>query len=607
MHLLNINQLFKVKKEVLKVSEIIEKKGINKIKDILLETNSINTFIKENDKTPIWDGEIYIYDFDLNRKKFKNDCFLGRIPVQVKGMSVKKFSNSIRVEKKYLKKFAQENGVIYYVVQFCNDEFKIYYNDFLNHKVKAILKDMHKNKSKDILFDEFPNDINKVYNIHKAFLENKKYQIIQNDDLQSIQDVLKVDSNPNFIFDLILPQNISLASIKKCILDQKPYLYYLNNGLRYPLLEQLGKNPEIIDLECRIDYTFCFESDFQPHTLEVIENETGLKGIIIDRIITIERDTGQISFTLPNDLTNVITILSTVEKILSAKKIKVNNNAHYISFFSQKHISESYQEIKDNLEFHKKLLDLLEFLNVRKKIDLSLMTEQGVKSIFYLYDWLILKKPSNLKTNKNYFFKFCICNITILLAAEYINNMLYLFDFFKCEKIKILFDEKQGYVSNYFVLISGYPISNGFQYVDNLNYQGMEKDILNGNKEKWYLNLLGDFALALIDKYDSNHDDENLNLAKKICEYLLKSEDSINTKLNDYQIKYRKNQLTNEEKASIVSIKNSSTNLSVQCGAALILNQFDDFEFYFLKLDKDEQEDFKKYPIYRLYLNYLKK
>ena len=68
--------------------------------------------INSNDKTPIWDGDIYIYDKE--RQGVKN--FLARVPVQVKG-TTNTDDDSYRIDREYIKAYHRDSGCVFFMVQ----------------------------------------------------------------------------------------------------------------------------------------------------------------------------------------------------------------------------------------------------------------------------------------------------------------------------------------------------------------------------------------------------------------------------------------------------------------------------------------------------------
>ena len=69
-------------------------------------------FILMNDKTPIWDGELFIYE---NEKSIVEN-FSARVPLQVKGTTNTK-DDFYRIERKYLEGYKNDGGSLFFLVK----------------------------------------------------------------------------------------------------------------------------------------------------------------------------------------------------------------------------------------------------------------------------------------------------------------------------------------------------------------------------------------------------------------------------------------------------------------------------------------------------------
>lgn len=103
-----------------------EKKALNEIERFFEDSKVVDTFLSRNDKEPMWDGHLYLY----NGKEQKNKSFVGRVAAQVKGKNVKairtdKAEISYPIETTSLRAYLSE-GTVFYVVQLCGEERKIY-------------------------------------------------------------------------------------------------------------------------------------------------------------------------------------------------------------------------------------------------------------------------------------------------------------------------------------------------------------------------------------------------------------------------------------------------------------------------------------------------
>lgn len=121
----------------------IENIAINAINNEICKYDVLVGNIEKNDKTISLDGSIDLYE----TKQLTAESFLGEIPVQVKGKTVKKFSTvSIKhnVKKVDLKNFIQDGkGAIYFVVEVLpSNETKIYYHVFTLDNTNKILENM---------------------------------------------------------------------------------------------------------------------------------------------------------------------------------------------------------------------------------------------------------------------------------------------------------------------------------------------------------------------------------------------------------------------------------------------------------------------------------
>ena len=85
----------------------IEEIAIIKIKEQVLRNNDcLRAFINENDKTPLWDGSIYVYS-DADKT---NEQYEGKIDVQIKGRKVEQYkeNNTYSIKITTLKGFQKE-------------------------------------------------------------------------------------------------------------------------------------------------------------------------------------------------------------------------------------------------------------------------------------------------------------------------------------------------------------------------------------------------------------------------------------------------------------------------------------------------------------------
>lgn len=116
----------------------IEISGVSILQRKIAKFNHLEPFINNNDKTPGWDGEIYLYDKNEKNKEHSNEFFKGKIQVQVKSTEEIR-NNSYTLKRTYLDMFDKDgNGTLLFVVDVTNE--KVYYKNLFPVETKKILK-----------------------------------------------------------------------------------------------------------------------------------------------------------------------------------------------------------------------------------------------------------------------------------------------------------------------------------------------------------------------------------------------------------------------------------------------------------------------------------
>lgn len=138
----------------------IESLAVMAVKESILSTSRLESYIQEKDKEPLWDGYVFIYNSDNH----SNDNFKGKVATQVKGKANKNFSKkeiSYQVEIHELQTYQRDGGIIYFVVYLDDNtkNKKIYYETLLPVKIGLYLDKIKKDNQKkvSIKLTEFPS------------------------------------------------------------------------------------------------------------------------------------------------------------------------------------------------------------------------------------------------------------------------------------------------------------------------------------------------------------------------------------------------------------------------------------------------------------------
>lgn len=124
----------------------IEKFAVTAICQYMMDCKVLVPYIDDNDKTPMWDGDIYIY----KSEEINNDNFKGRYPLQIKGTKITEdfaetTSYSVRIND--LINYSHEGGCAFFVVQERWDEeeettkTQIFHNLLSKDDINFLLKD----------------------------------------------------------------------------------------------------------------------------------------------------------------------------------------------------------------------------------------------------------------------------------------------------------------------------------------------------------------------------------------------------------------------------------------------------------------------------------
>lgn len=117
-----------------------------------------------------------------------------------------------------------------------------------------------------------------------------------------------------------------------------------------------------------------------------------------------------------------------------------------------------------------------------------------------------------------------------------------------------------------------------------------------------------DFLLDLLIEYDKTNDKRLLEVAEAFYKNDSIMNSGISMIINKYQILKRMHYLSIDEKEEIIQLKNKNQEkYDFVCCANLLIDNIAEFEYYFKKLKKGEQEKFIKYPIIKFYSNDISK
>lgn len=152
----------------------IERAAVRVIEEYIDKCPKLEPYITSNDKTPIWDGDIYIFnDVESHTvNKFKN-----RVPLQVKGTENSK-EDCFRIGREYLEGFKADRGCAFFLCQIGEGSHRIFYNLLSLDKITELLQ----TNNKTIVID-----LNVIPTTHQVF-EQEIIQFAEERNKVKIED-----------------------------------------------------------------------------------------------------------------------------------------------------------------------------------------------------------------------------------------------------------------------------------------------------------------------------------------------------------------------------------------------------------------------------------
>ena len=558
----------------------IEKRGINILTGKILECKHMSPFLGQNDKTPGWDGEIYLYE---KNKQYSNEFFKGKIQVQVKSTEKIK-NNSYTLKRTYLDMFDKDgNGTLLFVVDVTNE--KVYYKNLFPVEIKKILKQFKNGQKTKSIKIELAADknINIIDKVCDFFWENSLLQ--RNTECINIENFQKYEEELN-----------NTEKVKIINFNKEEYIYISDNII--------GKYKYVFGDIGDIKKTFSSEQEViigdKTYLLQVRMSSTldKLNEIIIEDTLILKEN--EVIFNLGNkNIKETIIIFEFILNFIKNKKLIIKDGC----VFELNNFPEmDFKYISEIFNFLKALDDKLE--------NYGAVFNNAIKE-FSDRDWKIFNQLVNLEKNANIngntIYSIRINNkLIFILAIKYNDGKIKSYNYFeKFKKIEELSTLKFLLKVNEKIYeYSTYITMNKEQLINalNMNVKTIEGSIIELYTPELYEKYTI-FLLEVLNAYDETRETKWLELAEMIITLIISKQKENNNIdiINKYQILRRKRKLTDKEKNELKNIYDSDDNIMVKASCAILIDNSYDFKFNFEKLNKKEKEEFQKYPIYNLF------
>ncbi|MBR5729091.1 MAG: hypothetical protein IKX61_02625 [Prevotella sp.] len=171
---------------------IIEDKGINTVSEYLSDIGFIKPYLSSNDKTPMWDGSLFVYK---TKEDFNNERFDYRVPVQVKASEfvgdVFPDTTTFSIEVTDLQNYLKDGGLAFFKVLIQGKEKEVYCSFLTKPVIEDIIGTCKGQTIKSISLMKAPQNGNEV-------LENLKRIHILRD--HSLLDLSTLENRSDYKF-----------------------------------------------------------------------------------------------------------------------------------------------------------------------------------------------------------------------------------------------------------------------------------------------------------------------------------------------------------------------------------------------------------------------
>lgn len=570
----------------------IEEIAVLAVKNEIIKYSDLVAYIDSKDKMPIWDGNIFIYKSNSEHKK--NNEFLGKVQVQVKGKKVKKLSNGnskFKIEVDYLRAYQREkNGTLLLVVEIVDyANTKLYYANLLPVDLEEILKKV-KDDQKTVTISIKPikeKSASSFKMICLNFLKNSKLQM--NIEIKNIDELKNIEK---ISFSITGDREY----IEEYLFDNDVYTYGIESktGKIYALpklqnIERMEKNNVKVSIN---------DKEYYQQTV-AIKNKNE-RYVLCGKSIKIDFDNKKVSFKVQGNVYERINDINFIIDLLEHEELCVNNEKIAIPLKIDKDFKAEYiSTLKVDLSKLIKIRDVFEKFGINFKKDIDKLDKRSLNRLdgfIKLNDGVLME---NIKKSNMYWIDISDIRIAFLVIIDK-NGKLNIYNHFGdlSNLIRVFYinrDNQQVTISPYINLTAENLIS-----FSNINIDVMKKTFeaefySDETCERYNL-----WMLEVIKAYDMSKDKKWLYFAYYINTQIMKFSQNNSYIINKMQILKRFRELNLEEKDKLYEIRNIENSNDMQCAIAILLDNQSDFERYFNRLSDEEKENFKKYPIYNI-------
>ncbi|EMY67949.1 hypothetical protein [Leptospira vanthielii] len=568
----------------------MSEEAVTFLNHFLIDSPILKTFLKENDKTPVFDGSILLYQGNKN----SNSNIMGSISVQVKGEEkTKKSKPSHSISMLELDIYKKEGGVLFIKVIYENKfKFEIFARNLLPLDILKIKGDAKKDvKTVTVQLDRI-NSLQHFELLCDNYLKHKKYQMDSDHFLYDLPKVMTGSERILVQSTLTRGENpISAFFSKNC------YVYLEEKqGNRIPVLIQFSEVIHETDIQVSVNGKNFF------NIIQWGMNSKKEKFLALNSILNLFQKENKLEFQLSKKLVTDFTEI--FEAFLFLKSVRENGELSINNQTFPVNASRPNETIDSDIQILKEIKKIIDYFRLGKVRTSLTAIDNDYEKIEILNKYIFNDNGDAIKSAPDYFIqKYSFLGQKVIIFAHRIHNRNY--------KITNFFNELPETLDLFRIRIETeeFPCSRFLALNDNLvqyisqDFEQVTSDLKSKFISKIYTHYQN-FALRCILVYDKVKDPRFLVLAFKILRFKKKSdfleEERVIKLINLFQIIKRVRKLKHSEYSLIQKLKQNNQNTSLICCCLILLESFREFDLEFSKLSDSDKDFFMKWPIYTL-------
>lgn len=586
----------------MKNAKRIEESATTILKLALLQCPILDAYINSNDKTPSWDGSVYVYDSENHKK----ENLKGRVPIQIKGTE-KRFASDIvtfSCSTVDLKNYYHDGGCVFFLISVvpATGEHKIFYADLLVVDLNKILKSVKGRKNFTIHLKPFPeNNSRKIAYIFLTFVNNAyKQSSFIGKDLLSIEELERQGTKiERFTFNTSgiglktedLPQFISAHDF---------YLYAKPEGLDIEIpIDRIADAMVMKSVDAKIaikDRIY-----FNSYGVQYAKGKPTIKiGKGIGLVLEQGEKKSTISLKSSGTLSEFIKDVSFFLDFLENREMSINGIR--ISF--NQPIVTDLESRKKKLAYYCDVKKMLDIMGVTEDLLIDSISPRDESNLKNFVDAVLYKQKIGFQnmTEKTFYGPFKIANLVIWIWAEKNQEGQYSVENFFVQRNVAMFtsddvNHKNPIPVSQFLLLD----KKAFIHTSNINYELIYQDVIQKKLTPETVDRYVFWLLDILRAYDAQEQKSILLLdfAGKICDWIYsqKLADDKIMLLNNIQITKRNRKLNTSEIIQLAQLTSQDYPADIRCGAYLLLDDSATAQKCFNEMDGKSQKTFLTYPI----------